>query len=132
MKVTKSMLKQMILEGIDEVFAPGDPRYKATADISGLTHDKGKRDPGSRDIMRYTVSSKSDITPEQVKSAKNFIMPKNVKPLTADQALQQVQDILAAKELPTEKKLKAAHDFLMLNLYPKDAPSLVEKDEEPA
>jgi hypothetical protein len=177
MKVTKSILKQMILEGIDEVFAPGDPRYKATTDISGLTHNKGKRDPGDRDVMRYTVSSETDVSPGQVKdyahkelakghpadvriskidersyrvtirfirldeevdenlldiakNARDFLIPKKNKPLTADQALQQVQDILADKELPTAKKLKTAHDFLMLNLYPKDAPALVEKGEE--
>jgi len=180
MKVTKSILKQMILEGIDEIFGP---KHKVTTDISGLTHSDSERRPGGRDIMEYTVSSKDgeDITPEQAedyaheilagghpvrvhigktdaspksyraivqfirldeevdenlldiaKSAKNFLMPKKDEPLTADQALQQVQDILTAKELPTEKKLKAAHDFLMLNLYPKDAPSLVEKGEEQA
>ncbi len=178
MKVTKSILKQMILEGIDEIFGPGDPRRGvAKTDISGLTHVNVTTDQDPPNVKKYTITSKSgetitlkqaedyahelvkkegspayvDITPnsylaaikpsslsEEVdenlldiaKSAKNFIMPKKDEPLTADQALQQVQDILAAKELPTEKKLKAAHDFLMLNLYPKDAPSLVEKGEE--
>lgn len=181
MKVTKSILKQMILEGIDEIFGPGDPRRGvAKTDISGLTHVNVTTDQDPPNVKKYTITSETgeDLTPEQVedyaheltkkegspayvditktadtpksyhaivrsineevdeslldiaKSAKDFLMPKKDEPLTADQALQQVQDILAAEELPTEKKLKAAHDFLMLNLYPKDAPSLVEKDEE--
>ena len=180
MKVTKSILKQMILEGIDEIFGPGDPRRGGpTTDISGLTHVNVTTDDLPRNVKKYTITSETgeDLTPEQAedyahevlsgghpvrvdiaktadtpksyhaivrsineevdeslldiaKSAKDFLMPKKDEPLTADQALQQVQDILAAEELPTEKKLKAAHDFLMLNLYPKDAPSLVEKGEE--